>query len=59
MREGDTYAVTWTIDVDASSERKAAEIAHGFQLDPDSTAVVFSVRRDGKTRPTIVDLDEV
>jgi hypothetical protein len=59
MQESSTYAVTWTIDVDAFSEREAAEIAHSYQLDPDSTAVVFSVRRDGKTRPTIIDLDVV
>ena len=59
MQESSTYAVTWTIDIDASSEREAAEIAHSYQLDPDSAAVVFSVRRDGGTRPIIVDLDEV
>lgn len=58
MQESDTYLVTWTIDIDASSEREAAEIAHEIQLDPDSTAVVFSVRRDGRTRSTVIDLDE-
>jgi hypothetical protein len=53
----ETYGVTWTIEIEASSEREAAEMAHSIQLDPTSTAVVFAVRRDGETRPTTIDLD--
>ena len=37
------YRVTWEIDVDASSAKKAAEDALKIQRDPESTATVFMV----------------
>ena len=38
---GATYRVTWEIDIDARSARRAAEIARAIQLDPESAALVF------------------
>lgn len=38
-----TYKVIWEIDIDASSTKKAAELAREIQLDPDSIATFFLV----------------
>ncbi len=58
------YRVSWDIELEASSSRRAAEMALEIQRDPDSTAVAFEVyrirkRRDGSyvdEEPVPVDL---
>ena len=37
------YFVDWTIDIEASSPREAAEMARGHQTRRSTTATVFSV----------------
>lgn len=63
------YRVTWEIEVEASSHRDAAAQALAIQRDPESSAVVFGVRRlyhhhDGVRvsqphagSPVVIDLD--
>jgi hypothetical protein len=41
-----TYTVVWTIDVEADTPEEAAQIARGYQLNPESTATCFSVSQD-------------
>ena len=38
------YRLEWYIDIEADSQREAAEIALGIQRDPESIATVFTVR---------------
>ena len=63
----DIYKVTYEIDVDAESYREAAEIVHGWLLDPSSMAPVFEVQKwevgdpskdDRLSEPVFVDLFE-
>jgi hypothetical protein len=48
------YKVTWTIEVDADSPKKAAELAREIQVDENSTATFFSVTNMDETD---VDVD--
>ncbi len=51
------FSVTWGIELDAQSPKKAAELARHIQLDPSSIATVFIVMAlDGSRKETIVDL---
>ena len=50
------YAVTWTIELTASSPRAAAEAACAIQRDVASTATVFDVRALDEDTPSRVDL---
>lgn len=52
------YRVTWEIQIDATSPEVAAERAREIQMDPRSTATVFSVRLDEgePSDPVTVDL---
>lgn len=52
------YHVTWEIDVEAETPKKAAQEALRIQRDPDSLATVFDVecRRSKTVR---VDLDKM
>lgn len=52
-----TYLVQWEIEIDAESEREAAEKAREIQLDPNSSAVVFTVS-DGRSLVTIDLLED-
>ena len=54
------YLVRWEMEIDADSEREAAEEARAYQAKPDSTAVVFDVfRPDGQiVRVDLLDEDE-
>ena len=59
-----TYKVTYEIDVDAESYREAAEIVHGWLLDPSSMAPIFKVQEwtveenDKLSDPVFIDLFE-
>jgi hypothetical protein len=59
-----TYKVTYEIDVDAGSHREAAEIVHGWLLDPSSMAPIFEVQEwtveenDKLSDPVFIDLFE-
>lgn len=50
------YRVEWVIDISAPSPRAAAEEARRIQRDPDSTATVFFVQKDGQSES--IDLSE-
>lgn len=51
------FTVTWIINVSAGTPREAAEKAREMQLDPSSTATVFTVDTDGSQVPqTDIDL---
>ena len=51
-----TYRVIWEIDLDADSQREAAEKALAIHRNPESIATVFDVV-DKTGRKTTVDLD--
>lgn len=56
-----TYAVSWIIELDATSPLEAAREARKVQLDPDSTAVVFNVAEAWTKGPLCyksIDLDD-
>jgi hypothetical protein len=52
------YRVVWEIDVDAESEREAAEQARDLQRDDESLSTVYSVYdcRTSKSEPVVVDV---
>lgn len=53
-----TYDVNWSIDIDASSPREAAERALEIMQDPDSSALFFEIE-DIKTKNiTAIDFME-
>jgi hypothetical protein len=52
------YRVTWEIDIDVDTPRKAAEEALKIQRDPNSLSVVFTVWDDQDSDPWTVDLAE-
>jgi hypothetical protein len=52
------YAVSWTIELTASSPRAAAEAACAIQRDAASTATVFDVRALDEDTSSRVDLAE-
>jgi len=37
------YRVTWEIDIEASTPLEAAKLARQYQIEPDTTGVVFDV----------------
>jgi hypothetical protein len=41
------YNVVWRIDIEAGTPVQAAKLARAIQLDPESTATVFQIRRPG------------
>ena len=52
------YIVSWVIDVfDADDHHDAARKALAIQRDPDSVAVVFSVKEPGNGPTIDIDLD--
>ena len=51
------YRVTWEIDIEADSAHEAAETALEIQRQPDSTATVFTIVRDGTDDYLVIDLD--
>ena len=53
-----TYRVTWEIDIDANSEREAAQAALKIQRDKESAAIVFDVQAMDSEDPIHVDLAE-
>lgn len=55
-----SYRVVWEIDVETEfdSPLEAAEIARAIQLDPDSSATVFTVTDSDTGEETIADLLE-
>lgn len=54
------FVVTWVIDIEASTEKEAAQQALAIMQNKESTAVCFSVRVSGepKSSSTFVDLLE-
>ena len=42
-----SFRVLWEIDIEAGTAQQAAKQARAIQLDPESTATVFDVRRFG------------
>lgn len=52
-----TYRVTWEIDIDANSEREAAQAALKIQRDKESAATVFDVQAEDSSRAVHVDLN--
>jgi hypothetical protein len=54
--DGPEYTVTWTIDLNATSPRAAAEAALEIHRDRQSSATVFDVRAIGEEATTRVDL---
>lgn len=53
------FKVTWIIDIDASTEREAAEQALKIQRDVFSTATFFTVKDVGAGTEVDVDLEEM
>ena len=51
------YRVSWEIDIEAESSRKAAEEALEIQRDPFSTATVFFVRESNCEKIETIDLE--
>jgi hypothetical protein len=51
-----TYKVTWKIDVEADCPTDAARLARAYQVDPDTTATIFDVRK-AHAKTVRVDLD--
>ena len=52
-----TYRVTWEIDIDANSEREAAQAALKIQRDKESVATVFDVQVEDSSCAVQVDLN--
>lgn len=52
------YKVTWVIDIEAGSPRKAAEQALAIQRDVFSTATYFTVKDTDAGTEIDVDLEE-
>lgn len=57
MSDHKPYVVTWTIEIEATSPEVAAQMARDIQLDPDSIATVFEVRKDLGFFPKTVVVD--
>ena len=53
-----SYKVSWTIDVEATSPREAAEKARAYQTKPRTTATVFTVA-SASGEPQVIDLHEL
>jgi hypothetical protein len=51
------FRVTWDIDVEADDPVQAAKLARLIQLDPQSTATVFTVRNKASGKSVDVDLE--
>lgn len=50
------YLVTWTIDIEATSPKKAAEKALAIQRNPSSIATVFDVCEHQTDKTETIDL---
>jgi hypothetical protein len=51
------YVVAWTIDVEADDPWAAANEARKIQLDPESTATIFTVRERNAKHPVDIDIE--
>ena len=52
------YNVVWRIDIEAETPEQAAQLARNIQLDPESTATNFQIRRPGVSWLSEVDVAE-
>jgi len=59
MSDSKRYRVTWIIDIDATSPRRAAEAALEIQRDVFSEATYFTVKDVDAGTEMDVDLEEV
>lgn len=50
-----TYFVQWSIDIEAESPREAAEKAREIQLDPESIATWFRVKKYDNSAVLVLD----
>jgi len=53
-----TYTVSWEIQIDAETPRKAAEEALRIHRNPESTAIVFDVFDEHGNKTTVDLLDD-
>lgn len=52
-----SYLVTWSVDIDGvGDEREAAEEALKLICHPESQALCFDVRKEGRKKTVLVDL---
>ena len=52
-----TYQIEWKITIEADSPMEAAEIARGYQLDPESIATIFDVWTEDYSQVAYCDVD--
>lgn len=52
------YLITWTIEIEADSPLEAVQEARKIQLDPNSSATVFSAEDDEGSDPWTIDLND-
>jgi hypothetical protein len=57
MENFKVYTVTWTIEINATSAKDAAEQALRIQRDSSSIATVFDVQEYGKKEVMRIDFD--
>jgi hypothetical protein len=51
------YLVEWAIDIEADNPREAAKVARQYQVKPDTSALVFTVKEhDSDGIPAVIDL---
>ena len=51
-----SYTVSWTIEIDATSPEVAAQMAKEIQQDEESTANIFVVINDKTKEKSVIDL---